>query len=64
LTEAQEDDQLLRTAQSKRRVVRLDRQPRTLQGDMHSYQLEGLNWLIKLHDHGINGVLADEMGLG
>jgi SWI/SNF-related matrix-associated actin-dependent regulator of chromatin subfamily A member 5 len=31
---------------------------------MHAYQLEGLNWLIKLHDHGINGILADEMGLG
>ena len=31
---------------------------------MHPYQLEGLNWMIKLHDHGINGILADEMGLG
>ncbi|KAL7468526.1 hypothetical protein ACHAXS_008749 [Conticribra weissflogii] len=31
---------------------------------MHKYQLEGLNWMIKLHDHGINGILADEMGLG
>lgn len=31
---------------------------------MHPYQLEGLNWLIKLHDHGISGILADEMGLG
>ncbi|CAE7493720.1 CHR11 [Symbiodinium microadriaticum] len=31
---------------------------------MRSYQLEGLNWMIKLHNHGINGILADEMGLG
>jgi SWI/SNF-related matrix-associated actin-dependent regulator of chromatin subfamily A member 5 len=31
---------------------------------MRSYQLQGLNWLIQLHDHGINGILADEMGLG
>ncbi len=31
---------------------------------MHPYQLEGLNWLVKLHDNGINGILADEMGLG
>lgn len=28
------------------------------------YAVEGLNWMIKLHDHGINGILADEMGLG
>jgi hypothetical protein len=28
---------------------------------MHKYQLEGLNWMIKLHDHGINGILADEV---
>ena len=31
---------------------------------MRSYQLEGLNWMIKLHDNGVNGILADEMGLG
>jgi SWI/SNF-related matrix-associated actin-dependent regulator of chromatin subfamily A containing DEAD/H box 1 len=28
------------------------------------YQLVGLNWLILLHKHSINGILADEMGLG
>jgi SWI/SNF-related matrix-associated actin-dependent regulator of chromatin subfamily A member 5 len=28
------------------------------------YQLEGLNWLIRLTENGINGILADEMGLG
>jgi SWI/SNF-related matrix-associated actin-dependent regulator of chromatin subfamily A member 5 len=28
------------------------------------YQLEGLNWMIRLHENGINGILADEMGLG
>ena len=26
--------------------------------------MRGLNWLISLHDNGINGILADEMGLG
>jgi len=26
--------------------------------------LDGLNWLIKLYDNGVNGILADEMGLG
>jgi SWI/SNF-related matrix-associated actin-dependent regulator of chromatin subfamily A member 5 len=31
-------------------------------GAMRSYQLEGLNWMIRLHENGINGILADEMG--
>ena len=66
LTEEEEDAQLLKSAQSKRRTIRLDTQPSNLAAicKMHPYQLEGLNWLIKLHDHGINGILADEMGLG
>jgi SNF2 family DNA or RNA helicase len=29
-----------------------------------AYQLEGLNWMIRLFENGINGILADEMGLG
>lgn len=28
------------------------------------YQLVGLNWLILMHNKGINAILADEMGLG
>lgn len=32
--------------------------------DCRSYQLEGLNWMIRLQENGINGILADEMGLG
>lgn len=66
LTEAEEDARLLKAAQSKRHTIRLDKQPSNLAPHckMHPYQLEGLNWLIKLHDHGINGILADEMGLG
>ena len=24
----------------------------------------GLNWMISLHENGLNGILADEMGLG
>eukprot|EP00547_Thalassionema_nitzschioides_P003190 CAMPEP_0194214352 /NCGR_PEP_ID=MMETSP0156-20130528/15501_1 /TAXON_ID=33649 /ORGANISM="Thalassionema nitzschioides, Strain L26-B" /LENGTH=1063 /DNA_ID=CAMNT_0038942583 /DNA_START=94 /DNA_END=3285 /DNA_ORIENTATION=+ len=66
MTEAEEDAQLLSVAQSKRKTVRLAQQPSILADHckMHPYQLEGLNWLIKLHDHGIHGILADEMGLG
>lgn len=30
---------------------------------LRNYQLEGLNWLIKLNENGINGILADEMGM-
>lgn len=33
-------------------------------GEMRDYQMEALNWLIKLHDTKVNGILADEMGLG
>ncbi len=63
MTEAEEDAQLLKSAQSKRRIIRVDKQPSNLSPhcNMHPYQLEGLNWLIKLHDHGINGILADEV---
>jgi hypothetical protein len=63
MTEAEEDAQMLKSAQSKRTVIRLDQQPSILADHckMHEYQLEGLNWLIKLHCSGINGILADEV---
>ena len=28
------------------------------------YQVEGLNWMVRLYYRGLNGTLADEMGLG
>lgn len=43
----------------------LTQQPSTLGfGTMRPYQLEGLNWMIRLQENGVNGILADEMGLG
>ncbi|KAF7305235.1 SNF2 family DNA-dependent ATPase [Mycena chlorophos] len=33
-------------------------------GKLKDYQLEGLAWMIGLHNQGISGILADEMGLG
>jgi SNF2 family DNA or RNA helicase len=65
LTEAEEDAALMKTAQSKRRVVRLNQQPKLLSRgtQMYPYQLEGLNWLIKMHDNGINSILADEVSI-
>jgi SWI/SNF-related matrix-associated actin-dependent regulator of chromatin subfamily A member 5 len=63
LSEAEEDAQLLKSALSKRKVVRLEKQPSNLSQEckMHAYQLEGLNWMLRLHDNGINGILADEV---
>jgi len=64
MTESAEDANLMKTAQSKLRVTRVQTQPSIITAKMRPYQLEGLNWLVKLHDNGINGILADEMGLG
>ena len=44
---------------------RLAQQPAAISGGaMRDYQLEGLNWLVACHAHGISAMLADEMGLG
>ena len=43
----------------------LTSQPSTLGlGKMRPYQLEGINWMIRLQENGVNGISADEMGLG
>ncbi len=40
----------------------LTSQPTTLGfGKMRDYQLEGLNWMIRLQENGVNGILADEV---
>jgi SWI/SNF-related matrix-associated actin-dependent regulator of chromatin subfamily A member 5 len=50
---------------SKNRSTLLLKQPSIVVGGaMRAYQLEGLNWMIRLLENGINGILADEMGLG
>ena len=71
MSEKAEDDAMLRdagtedTAKDEYGGTRLTAQPKCIAfGKMRAYQLEGLNWLIKLHEQGINGILADEMGLG
>eukprot|EP00884_Botryococcus_braunii_P002023 jgi/Botrbrau1/11821/Bobra.0224s0018.1 len=33
-------------------------------GQLSGYQMQGLRWMVGLHQHGMNGILADEMGLG
>jgi len=71
MTERQEDELLLQSTQDAEAPgasgsgTRLVAQPACISnGTMRAYQLEGLNWMIKLYEHGINGILADEMGLG
>ena len=40
-------------------------QPKMLKGgEMKTYQIYGLNWMISLYNNNLNGILADEMGLG
>ncbi|KAJ1628926.1 SNF2 family N-terminal domain-containing protein [Pavlovales sp. CCMP2436] len=68
MTEKQEDALLLQTADNEEVAhtpgTRLTVQPKSVTGKMRPYQLEGLNWLVRLFDNGVNGILADEMGLG
>lgn len=45
-------------------IIHFTESPSFINGVMHDYQVEGLNWLINLYECGINGILADEMGLG
>lgn len=33
-------------------------------GDLKTYQMIGLKWLVSLYNNKLNGILADEMGLG
>ena len=36
-------------------------QPGDVCGEMRDYQLAGLNFLIKMHNHGVGAILGDEM---
>ncbi|KAJ0963388.1 hypothetical protein J5N97_028510 [Dioscorea zingiberensis] len=67
LTEEEENEECLKEEEggfSSGGGTRLVCQPSCIQGKLRSYQLAGLNWLIRLYENGINGILADEMGLG
>jgi SWI/SNF-related matrix-associated actin-dependent regulator of chromatin subfamily A member 5 len=70
MTEEEEDKLLMASSEADgsntRKVIdRLEKQPSMLVGTtLRSYQLEGLNWMIKLYNNKISGILADEMGLG
>ena len=61
MTEKEGDSEVLRD-EGEGSGTRLLSQPTCISGKMRPYQLEGLNWLIRNHENGINGILADEMG--
>ena len=43
---------------------RLPAQPKGVKATMKPYQLDGLSFLVYLHNNGFSGILSDEMGLG
>ena len=60
-----EDEKSLVSKDKSLYTIKLEKQPPNIRGGtMRDYQLEGLNWLLKMHVCSINGILADEMGLG
>jgi hypothetical protein len=73
ISEEDEDRELMKCAQNKspltgtmRKCQHFFHSSSIYHISLHliSDQLEGLNWLMRLHDNNINGILADEMGLG
>lgn len=64
ISEEDEDKQLLKMANDSNSFVWISSQPSIVTGRLRDYQIEGLNWMVRIHDTNINGILADEMGLG
>lgn len=70
MTEKEEDRLMMESATGDdqadvlAQTTRLNEQPSCITGELRTYQLEGLNFLISLFERGLNGILADEMGLG
>ncbi|CAN3374450.1 ISWI chromatin-remodeling complex ATPase Isw1p [Diutina rugosa] len=64
-TEKQEDQELLADESHSSEIMEFTASPGYIhEGTMREYQLQGLNWLISLHENNLSGILADEMGLG
>ncbi|MCJ1310037.1 hypothetical protein MMC25_003698 [Agyrium rufum] len=65
-TEQEEDAELLKDEKRGGQAETVFREsPAFIKGgEMRDYQVQGLNWLVSLHENGISGILADEMGLG
>ena len=65
-TEKEEDAELLNDEEEDDdlRTTVFTESPLFINGTLREYQVQGLNWLISLHENSISGILADEMGLG
>jgi SWI/SNF-related matrix-associated actin-dependent regulator of chromatin subfamily A member 5 len=65
-SEKEEDEEMLRNERhgGGKHLTIFRESPPFIEGEMRDYQVEGLNWLVSLHENGISGILADEMGLG
>ncbi|KAF0982857.1 hypothetical protein FDP41_010836 [Naegleria fowleri] len=68
-SEKEEDEEIIREVLEEEeddyQSVLLTSSPKFIENTtLRSYQIDGVNWLIRLHDRGVNGILADEMGLG
>ena len=63
MTEQEEDEELLSESRKATSVItQFEKSPTYIKnGEMRDYQVRGLNWMISLYEHGINGILADEM---
>lgn len=68
LSDEMDDDEKAMVAEDEGasgNAVTISKQPSILTGGtLRDYQIEGLNWMVRLAANGINGILADEMGLG
>ncbi|GEM50135.1 DEAD/DEAH box helicase [Deinococcus cellulosilyticus] len=56
--------QLFRNLQRLSEPVTPIEAPQGLQAELRPYQSEGVSWLQRLMETGMNGILADDMGLG
>ena len=68
-TEREEDAELLKEEEDEENEedniqFEFRDSPGYVDGQLRPYQIQGLNWLISLHNNGLSGILADEMGLG
>uniref|UniRef100_A0A060SXP6 ARAD1A10956p n=1 Tax=Blastobotrys adeninivorans TaxID=409370 RepID=A0A060SXP6_BLAAD len=63
-TEREEDAELLIEEEEEPVTTVFTESPGFVNGTLREYQIQGLNWLISLHENSISGILADEMGLG
>lgn len=68
-TEKEEDEELLQDEEhiddeATQHTVLTESPSYIKNGTLREYQIQGLNWLISLHENRLSGILADEMGLG